>query len=409
MSPDSSTLAPGSQGTLYTTDAVPPHRRRTYWREALSRTFGAVDMSVTDEVGSATIRTSPLGPMQAVTVEGDPMRVLRTRRLIAGSDNDDYVVVKLLSSGAARIEQDDRDACVRPGQLFVYDMARPVRLTLPEPFRTKSLVLPREVLGLSESDLRRITASPFGSESALGGLLTPFLSRLVDTAAAYPQRTAELVARNVVDLVRTLAEERLGSSTADTPSAARMSLLRIRAHIDRHLADPDLTPEAIARAHHLSVRYLHKLFELEDITVSRWILQRRLERCRSDLARREVAGLTISAVAHRWGFTSASHFSRVFRAAYGVSPAEWRNSAVREARTSPVREPRTSPVREARTSPLPERRTTSLREGLTSPLPEGLVSPLPERLGSPVRAARMSPVPRGRVAGGSPPRLPHVR
>ncbi|MFE4334345.1 helix-turn-helix domain-containing protein [Streptomyces sp. NPDC056831] len=45
--------------------------------------------------------------------------------------------------------------------------------------------------------------------------------------------------------------------------------------------------------------------------------------------RREAAGLTMAAVAHGWGFTSVSPFSRVFRAAYGVSPAEWRSSAVR--------------------------------------------------------------------------------
>ncbi|MES9524482.1 cupin domain-containing protein [Streptomyces capoamus] len=133
---------------------------RAYWREALSRTFGAVDMSVPDEVERGTLRTSPLGQVQAVVVDGDPMRAVRTRRLAAGSD-DDHVVVKLLSRGAARIEQDGREACVRPGQLFVYDMSRPVRLTLPERFLTKSLVLPRRVLGLSESDLQRITASPW--------------------------------------------------------------------------------------------------------------------------------------------------------------------------------------------------------------------------------------------------------
>ncbi len=330
MSSDPSTPDPGTTETLYSTKTVPTHRRRAYWREALSQTFGAVDVDVPGDVDCGTIRASLLGPMQAVTVDGDPMRARRTQRLIAGSDKDDYVVVKLLSSGVARIEQDGREACVRPGQLFVYDMARPVRLTLPERFRTKSLVLPREVLGLSESDLRQITAAPLGSESAVGGLLTPLLSGLVDSAATYPQRTGELIARNVVDLVQTLAEERLGRCAEDSASGARMSLVRIRAYIDRHLAHPDLTPDSIARAHHISVRYLHKLFEMEDITVSRWIQQRRLEHCRRDLARRESADLTVAAVAHRWGFTSASHFSRVFRAAYGVSPAEWRNSAPRE-------------------------------------------------------------------------------
>ncbi|MEV5149274.1 helix-turn-helix domain-containing protein [Streptomyces sp. NPDC052727] len=330
MSSDPSTPDTGTSVTLYTTKTVPTHRRRAYWREALSQTFGALDIDVPDDVGCGTIRVSPLGPILAVTVDGDPLRAQRTRRLIAGSDNDDHVVVKLLSIGVARIEQDGREAFVRPGQLFVYDMARPVQLTLPERFRSKSLVLPREVLGLSESDLRQITAAPLGSESAVGSLLTPLLSRLVDSAATYPQRTGELIARNVVDLVQTLAEERLRSGTEDAASGARMSLARIRAYIDRHLPHPDLTPDSIARAHHISVRYLHKLFELEDITVSRWIQQRRLEYCRRDLARRESADLTVAAVAHRWGFTSASHFSRVFRAAYGISPAAWRDSALRE-------------------------------------------------------------------------------
>ncbi|WP_327276448.1 AraC family transcriptional regulator [Streptomyces sp. NBC_01224] len=29
---------------------------------------------------------------------------------------------------------------------------------------------------------------------------------------------------------------------------------------------------------------------------------------------------TVDAVAHRWGFSSPSHFSRTFRGAYGMSP-----------------------------------------------------------------------------------------
>jgi AraC-like DNA-binding protein len=48
-------------GSVYTTDSLPVRRRRAYWREALSRTFGAVNMTVPDEVWSGTIRISPLG------------------------------------------------------------------------------------------------------------------------------------------------------------------------------------------------------------------------------------------------------------------------------------------------------------------------------------------------------------
>ncbi|MEU7473913.1 helix-turn-helix domain-containing protein [Streptomyces sp. NPDC044984] len=311
-------------GSFHTTDALPARGRRAYWREALSRTFGAVDMTVPDEVYSGMIRATPLGRLQAVTVDGDGLSALRTRRLVTQDGQDEYVVVKLLDRGVARLEQDGRDALLGPGDVFVYDMARPVRLDLPQSFRTKSLVLPRDVLGLSESDVARMTACPVGPDTPLGGLLSPFLSGLVDGAGNYLPRTGELMARNVVDLLGVLADEVLGRTTGETPGGNRALLLRIRAFIDRHLADPDLTPQVIARAHHISLRYLHKLFESEDATVGRLIQRRRLEACRRDLALH--GNTTIAAVAHRWGFISAAHFSRVFRAAYGVSPREWRGT-----------------------------------------------------------------------------------
>ncbi|MDX3850816.1 helix-turn-helix domain-containing protein [Streptomyces sp. AK02-01A] len=326
MSPDSSRLEPDQlPGTLYTTDSLPTHRRRAYWCESLSRTFGSVGTTVPDEVYSGKIRTVPLGRLRAVTVDADRLSALRTRRLIAQGGDDEYVVVKLLDRGVARLEQDGREALLGPGDVFVYDRARPFRLHFPQSFRTKSLVLPRDILGLSEPDVTRVTATPIGPDSPMGGLLSPFLAGLVDSAGTFPPHTGELMARNIVDLLGVLAHEGLGRTNADTPGANRALLLRIQAFIDRHLADPDLTPQVIARVHRISLRHLHRLFESEDVTVGRWVQRRRLEECGRDLVRRANSS-TIAAVAHRWGFTSAPHFSRVFRAAYGMSPREWRDT-----------------------------------------------------------------------------------
>ncbi|MET9476477.1 helix-turn-helix domain-containing protein [Streptomyces sp. NPDC002922] len=62
----------------------------------------------------------------------------------------------------------------------------------------------------------------------------------------------------------------------------------------------------------------------ERTAMGRWILQQRLERCRRDLPRVTAMLPTVAAVSRRWGFVSPSHFSRVFRAAYGMSPREWK-------------------------------------------------------------------------------------
>lgn len=194
MAPDVLVQESSTPGSFHTTESLPVARRRAYWRDALSRTFGSVDMTVPDEVYSGTIRATPLGRLQAVTVDGDCLSALRTRRLVAQGDAEEYVVVKLLDRGVARLEQDGREALLGPGDVFVYDMARPVRLNLPQSFRTKSLVLPRDLLGLSEADLAHVTASPLGPDTPLGGLLSPFLAGLVDGAGTYPPRTGELMA-----------------------------------------------------------------------------------------------------------------------------------------------------------------------------------------------------------------------
>ncbi|WP_327371151.1 helix-turn-helix domain-containing protein [Streptomyces sp. NBC_01217] len=356
MAPNSWTQEPEQlSGTFYTTDSAPTHQKETYWREALSQTFAAVDIVVPDGNCSGTIRTSWLGHLQVTTVDGGPMRAQRTPRLIARGD-DEQLVVKLLARGVATVEQDGHEADLQPGEIVLCDMARPIRMEFPHPFQTKSLILPRRLLGLRETDLRRITAIPLRPGTTMGSLLPPFVTRLVDTAATCASHTGGMLAGTVIDLLTMLAEERLRQEAGDAPSVTR--LLEIQTFIDRHLADPDLAPEAIAHANQISVRYLHKLFQTDDITVSQWIQRRRLEECRRELARREAASQTIAAVARKWGFTSASHFSRTFRAAYGMSPAQWRDPAVRAPRVPSLpndasRVPEASGAQRCRRSGLP--------------------------------------------------------
>jgi transcriptional regulator GlxA family with amidase domain len=40
----------------------------------------------------------------------------------------------------------------------------------------------------------------------------------------------------------------------------------------------------------------------------------------------------VSAIAARWGLVNATHFSRAFRAAYGLSPVEYRTMATESSR-----------------------------------------------------------------------------
>ena len=61
------------------------------------------------------------------------------------------------------------------------------------------------------------------------------------------------------------------------------------------------------------------LFSERGTTVSDYIWQARLQNCRQELEAH--AGKTITDVAFSWGFSSSSHFSRVFRKYFGVVPS----------------------------------------------------------------------------------------
>lgn len=95
--------------------------------------------------------------------------------------------------------------------------------------------------------------------------------------------------------------------------------------LDEALADPALSPSTIAQRFGYSLRSLHALFARHGKTVSCEIRERRLERCRLALTSLNPEA-SISDLAMRWGFSDASHFSKIFKAKYGVGPRAYREA-----------------------------------------------------------------------------------
>ncbi|MFD3537246.1 helix-turn-helix domain-containing protein [Streptomyces sp. NPDC058664] len=308
---------------MLTTASVPDRDKVAYWSDAVSRTL--VPMTVAprgDGPFDGRIATHRLGYLQVSTVEADAERVSRTPALIARSP-EALVAVCVQVSGTATFVQDGRRAEVGEGDLVVYDTTRPYSFDYPQRFAKHFFQLPRRTLGVPDSDIRQVTGSAIGTGDGFGAMLLPFLATLASSTAGYPPDVENRLAGNVVDLFATLIAEQ--AHPGGTDAGARNHLLpRVRDHVNRNLGDPDLSPESIARTHRISVRYLHRLFEGEGTTVGRFIRARRLEECGRELARRGRTAPTVSAVAQRWGFVNPAHFSRAFRAAYGVSPREWR-------------------------------------------------------------------------------------
>ncbi|MEV5311170.1 helix-turn-helix domain-containing protein [Streptomyces sp. NPDC052610] len=308
---------------VLSTEALSAAERAERWQEAVSRTFVPLDVRLLEpEPAPGRIVSHRLGALQVSRVQAGPQVVTRSRRLIARDDRR-YLFLTLQQHGTAVKEQDGREVLIAPGEFSLSDSARLFRKKIEGEFAFVSFHFPREELRVREEDLRALTATAFSGQEGSGALVTAYLARMADEVSGLGEAVGREFAATALDLLALLIDERRGRFTPQAPETAGAMLAKVKDHILRNLSDPGLSPSGIAAAHFLSVRYVHKLFELEEVSVSEWIRAQRLERCRRDLLRPATARLGVAAVARRWGFVSASHFSRVFRAAYGVTPRDW--------------------------------------------------------------------------------------
>jgi AraC-like DNA-binding protein len=246
-----------------------------------------------------------------------------------GDPAEPRLVLGLLTSGTATLLRGEAAERFRSGDLFVHDAAEPFALHTSESFELHLVWIPRRALALTDSQARALGhRAPFAG-GAVAPLLVPLLRELVGAVPAYSPRTALHLAGSVAELVTLLAVEDVDSGPRDRGQDRQDLVGQIRSHVDARLWDRELTPATVAAAQHISIRYLHKLFESHGSTIGRWIQHRRLEEARRELGRPGTKETTVAAVARRWGFASATHFSRSFRAAYGVPPSDWRDDRTR--------------------------------------------------------------------------------
>lgn len=103
-------------------------------------------------------------------------------------------------------------------------------------------------------------------------------------------------------------------------SAAPRTVRRAIAHIEAHAREP-LTLDDIAAAAGISTRGLQHAFRRAlDMTPSEYLRRVRLDGAHAEL--RSVAPMSVTEVARRWGFSSASRFARYYRESYGRNPAQ---------------------------------------------------------------------------------------
>ncbi|WP_433710190.1 helix-turn-helix domain-containing protein [Nocardia sp. CA-084685] len=299
------------------------------WRAAISDTFipleAALAASPANTVFAGELLSRTIGSVQLSEVSGGGVVVSRTEVTIRRSDPG-WVKIAMQVAGRGVIRQDGHEGVLMPGDFAIYDTAKPYRLEFDGPFTSFVVMFPRAELRVGERDLAGGVARSICGERGIGGVVSPFLSGLRRSLIDEKLRDSPMLESAVFDLASAVLEN---EGSGDQRHSGEVLLASAKSFIEAHLSNIDLNTRLIAERHHISPRYLQRLFEEDGATVAGWIRRRRLAKCCHDLSDTRLAHLSIGAICARHGLVDSSHFSKIFKEEYGIPPRKYRNSMLR--------------------------------------------------------------------------------
>jgi len=311
---------------IWTTEGLPPNRQFDAWRAAIGDAHVKWDIPrATPERFPARICLHEVNGVRLTdcTTSG---RVSGTRRAAhIAQDSEAYLNVVMIEKGSAVLRSEgDRELALTEGMFTLRDTTRPMSFAThggSEGFHQRSLLVPAAQLLRRIPRVRDLAGGPIDGRRGLGGLFTDHFRLLLSHLNELPASSRQSVLETTLDLLALCLSQQ---PTLPAPRLRKLVLDQLQRHIEAHLTDPSLGVTALARRFQMTERNIHKVFEETGETVCAHIRARRLAMCRRDIEGTTLANRPISEIAHHWGFEDPSHFSKVFRAAYGMTPSELR-------------------------------------------------------------------------------------
>jgi len=303
----------------WSTDTIPAAGRLSQWRAAVCDGIVGAETE-NPEPGDffarmAVARGRDFG---FATFASSAHEVVRPARMIRSGEAPFLVSLQL--SGESRYGEGAASVTARRGEITLVNTARPFRVAFPCPVSRVIAIVPQALIRPRVPWCAGLTVMKLDDAAPAVDLIRAHLAAAARHGAAIDHRTASVLVENLTNLLALAMEPQAGAASGHR--AARRDALR--AHLTRHLSDPALCPRRAAAALSISVRLVHRLFEEQGTSFGRWVLEQRLEACRRAFDDPAAAARPISDIAFAWGFNELSHFSRAFKARFGVAPRDFR-------------------------------------------------------------------------------------
>lgn len=246
----------------------------------------------------------------------------RTARQVRADAGDGFSFGMVLSGFRRHRDETDGVTLAGPGAFFCYDTTRVSRVAWDD-HSGLHLVFPRELVCAT-------IGGPIPPVSQLieklgRSRLAPFLrSHYAVLAREFPSLSLPeqaAIYEATVDLTLSVLRQALASQSTPSPADSHAYVAAAKRLIHERFADPNLTPEIVARALRCSRATLYRAFGAYGMTVAQYIREVRLQEAMRRIAA-SPPGTCIATVAAECGFFGPAYFRRLFRERFGVNPSE---------------------------------------------------------------------------------------
>ena len=297
------------------TSGFTPKKQIQVWSDTLTDLCGHFDIDPLEASSfEGRINYTTVSKLKLCQIEASQHRLAHTAAR-AKLDAHPFVKILFQTHGISYFEQAGRRIELTPGDCLTYDVSCPHTIVSPSLTRHEVVIVPKELL-LERGFRAAMSACKLSARTGTGRIAYNFVHAAFDEATKLSPNNAIGVADSLIDLLLLPLREPEAMFNRVGPEAM---YVRAQFFIREHLRDPDLSIDRISAALNCTKRYLHMLFSDRGTTISDYIRQARLQHCRHELETQ--AGKSVTDVAFSWGFSSSSHFSRVFRQYFGVVPS----------------------------------------------------------------------------------------
>src|SRR6202158_5327509 len=298
------------------TSGLAPKKQIQCWSDALPDLCGQFDIDPLEASSfEGRINYTTVSKLKLCQIEASQHRLAHTA-LRAKPGDHPFVKIHFQTYGISHFEQGGRRIELMLGDCLAYDVSCPHTIVSPTLTRHEVVIVPKELLQERGFRSAKMSACKLSERNGTGRIDYNFVDGAFGEATKLSPNNAIGVADSLIGLL--LLPLREADAMFDRVGPEAM-YVRAQLFIREHLRDPDLSIDQISAALGCAKRYLHMLFSDRGITVSDYIWQARLQHCRQELEAQ--GGKTITDVAFSWGFSSSSHFSRVFRRYFGIVPS----------------------------------------------------------------------------------------